>query len=58
MTARQGWLKCLEVHCAELRGHRLVWRKDADPYHVKLVRSAQAKQAGRLLPHTIRSRFT
>ncbi|BAU43573.1 DNA phosphorothioation-associated putative methyltransferase [Leptolyngbya sp. O-77] len=44
----RGWQKCLEEHCAELKGHRVVWRKDADPYRVKLVRSAiQAKQTGR-----------
>ncbi|MBD3883276.1 DNA phosphorothioation-associated putative methyltransferase [Phormidium tenue FACHB-886] len=36
----RGWQKCLEEHCAELKGHRVVWRKDADPYRVKLVRSA------------------
>jgi DNA phosphorothioation-associated putative methyltransferase len=48
ISDRNGWLKCLEEHCAELRGHRVVWRKDADPYQVKLVRSAiRAKQAGR-----------
>jgi len=35
----RGWQKCLEEHCAELKGHRVVWRKDADPYRVKLVRS-------------------
>jgi hypothetical protein len=38
---RQGWLKCLEDHCAELKGHRIVYRKDADPYRVKLVQSAR-----------------
>lgn len=44
----RGWQKCLEEHCAELKGHRVVWRKDADPYRVKLVRSAyRAKQTGR-----------
>ncbi len=37
---RQGWLQCLEDHCATLQGHRLVWRKDADPYRLKLLRSA------------------
>lgn len=48
ISDRRGWLKCLEEHYAELRGHRLVWRKDADPYQVKLVRSAiRAKPAGR-----------
>lgn len=41
----RGWQKCLEEHCAELKGHRVVWRKDADPYKVKLVRSSiRAKQ--------------
>lgn len=43
----RGWQKCLDEHCAELKGHRVVWRKDADPYRVKLVRSAnRAKQTG------------
>ncbi|MGJ3246644.1 MAG: hypothetical protein ACFE0I_11265 [Elainellaceae cyanobacterium] len=43
----QGWERCLEEHCAELRGQfpleklrqRVVWRKDADPYQLKVVRS-------------------
>ncbi|MDX2270996.1 MAG: DNA phosphorothioation-associated putative methyltransferase [Cyanobacteriota bacterium] len=30
---------CLDDHCATLQGHRVVWRKDADPYKVKLLRS-------------------
>jgi DNA phosphorothioation-associated putative methyltransferase len=43
---RRGWLKCLEDRCAELKGHRVVWQKNADPYRVKLVRSMiRAKQA-------------
>lgn len=36
-----GWQKCLEEHCAELKGHRVVWRKDADPYKVRLVQAAR-----------------
>lgn len=40
ISDRRGWLKCLENHCAELKGHRVVWRKNADSYKVKLVRSA------------------
>lgn len=36
---RRGWQTCLAEHCAELKGHRVVWRKDADPYKVKLVQS-------------------
>lgn len=42
----RGWQKCLEDHCAELKGHRVVWRKDADPYRVKLVRSALRTKQG------------
>lgn len=38
---QRGWQKCLEEHCAELKGHRVVWRKDADPYRVKLIKSAR-----------------
>ena len=41
----RGWQKCLEDHCAELKGHRVVWRKDADPYRVKLVKSAQRQRS-------------
>ncbi|WP_416670436.1 DNA phosphorothioation-associated putative methyltransferase [Egbenema bharatensis] len=37
----RGWQKCLEEHCAELKGHRVVWRKDADPYKVRLVQAAR-----------------
>lgn len=46
----RGWQKCLKDHCAELKGHRVVWQKDADPYRVKLVRSAiRAKQVGKII---------
>ncbi len=41
---RRSWQQCLEDHCADLKGHRVVWRKDADPYRVKLVRSAMRKR--------------
>ncbi|MBO9997990.1 MAG: DNA phosphorothioation-associated putative methyltransferase [Cyanobacteria bacterium SID2] len=44
---RQDWLKCLEGRCAHLKGHRVYWRKDADPYQIKLVRS-QRRQKERL----------
>ncbi|NER94503.1 MAG: DNA phosphorothioation-associated putative methyltransferase [Symploca sp. SIO1B1] len=37
---REGWENCLLEHCAEVRGHRLYWRKDADPYRVKVLRAA------------------
>ena len=41
---RRGWEKCLEAHCAELRGYRVVWRKDADPYQVKVVRASRRRR--------------
>ncbi|MGB3531933.1 MAG: DNA phosphorothioation-associated putative methyltransferase [Microcoleaceae cyanobacterium] len=41
IQTRQGWLQCLEEHCAELKGHRVYWRTDADPYRVKLLKSAR-----------------
>ncbi len=41
IKTRQGWLKCLEEHCAELRGYRVYWRSDVDPYRKKLIRSAR-----------------
>lgn len=45
---RRGWQKCLEEHCAELRGHRVVCRKDVDPYRLRIVRSQiRSKQVGR-----------
>jgi DNA phosphorothioation-associated putative methyltransferase len=42
----RGWQKCLEERCAELKGHRVVWRKDADPYRVKLLKAAQRQRNG------------
>lgn len=41
IKTRKGWEKCLEEHCAEIRGNKVYWRKDADPYRVKLVKSAR-----------------
>ncbi|MGV0025759.1 DNA phosphorothioation-associated putative methyltransferase [Phormidesmis priestleyi] len=41
---QRGWRSCLEDHCAELKGHRVVWRKDADPYQVRLLKSAQRQR--------------
>ncbi len=41
IKTRQGWLKCLKENCAEIRNYRVYWRKDADPYRVKLLRSAR-----------------
>lgn len=41
---RKGWERCLEVHCAALKGHRVVWRKDADVYQKKLVQTARQQR--------------
>ncbi len=41
IQTRLNWLKCLEDHCAQIRGYRVYWRTDADPYRVKLLRSAR-----------------
>ncbi len=41
IQTHQGWLQCLEDHCAQLKGHRVYWRADADPYRVKLLKSAR-----------------
>ncbi|QXE23716.1 hypothetical protein B6N60_02406 [Richelia sinica FACHB-800] len=35
-----GWQRCLREHCAEIKHHKLTWMKDADPYKVKLLKSA------------------
>lgn len=43
---KQGWEQCLADHGAELRGHRVVWRKYVDEYQKKLVRSALKVQQG------------
>jgi len=36
---RRGWLKCLEAHGAELKGYQLRWRKDIDPYRLKILKN-------------------
>jgi DNA phosphorothioation-associated putative methyltransferase len=40
----QGWQKCLIEHCATIENYQLRWRKDADPYKLKLLRSALNKK--------------
>jgi hypothetical protein len=35
-----GWNKSLEDHCAFLHGYKVSWRKDADPYKVKILQSS------------------
>lgn len=43
IKTRKGWLKCLQENCAEIRNYRVYWRKDADPYRVKLLRAARRR---------------
>ena len=40
----KSWEQLLTAQCAQLQGHRLVWRKGADPYRIKILRSAQRKR--------------
>jgi DNA phosphorothioation-associated putative methyltransferase len=40
ISHRTGWLKCLDEHCATIKGYQLCWQQDADPYKLKLLRSA------------------
>ncbi len=42
--SRDRWQQKLAEHCSELRGHRLVRRKDADPYKLKLLQSQARAQ--------------
>ncbi len=44
---RKGWEKCLLDHCAQIQGYCVRWRKDADPYRVKLVQSARRQRKGK-----------
>ncbi|MGD1713749.1 DNA phosphorothioation-associated putative methyltransferase [Dapis sp. BLCC M172] len=39
---RLGWLKCLEKNCTEIKGHRVYWRTNVDPYQLKILKSADA----------------
>jgi DNA phosphorothioation-associated putative methyltransferase len=45
ISTSRGWNRKLEECCAELRGHRVIWRKDADPYRIKILQSAQRMRA-------------
>jgi DNA phosphorothioation-associated putative methyltransferase len=40
----QGWQKRLQDRCATIQNHQLRWRKDADPYKLKLLRAALTKK--------------
>ncbi|WP_353931728.1 DNA phosphorothioation-associated putative methyltransferase [Okeanomitos corallinicola TIOX110] len=35
-----GWRKCLEEHFTTVKGYKLYWCKDADPYKLKLFKNA------------------
>ena len=48
MYKQQTWQHLLKENCAELRNHRLYWRKDADPYQVKLVKSKRSARQRKL----------
>jgi DNA phosphorothioation-associated putative methyltransferase len=41
---RQGWLQCLAENCAQLRGHRVYWHQNADPYRIRLLKSARRQR--------------
>lgn len=40
ISDRAIWLQCLTDNCVILKGYQLSWRKDADPYKIKLLRAA------------------
>ncbi len=44
---RLGWLKCLEENFAEIKGHRVYWRTNIDPYQLKILKSADAARKRR-----------
>lgn len=39
-----GWQTWLEEHCAELRGHRVCFRKNTDPYKLKILKAGIQKR--------------
>lgn len=41
---RQSWSRCLEQHGAELKGHRVIWRKDVDLYQKKLIQTVRRQR--------------
>ncbi|MBR8830550.1 MAG: hypothetical protein N5P05_003921 [Chroococcopsis gigantea SAG 12.99] len=44
ITHRRGWLNRLEERGVMIQGHRIFWRKDLDPYRLKLLRSQLAQR--------------
>lgn len=48
------WQMRLEQCCAMLQGHRVVWRKNCDPYKIKLIRSQiRLRKNQRYLSHSV-----
>ncbi|MEA5617931.1 DNA phosphorothioation-associated putative methyltransferase [Cronbergia sp. UHCC 0137] len=44
-----GWQKCLVEHCAILNNYRLIWRKDVEPYKLKVLQAGvKSRQRKRL----------
>ena len=41
---RRGWAQCLASHGAELRGHRVVWRKEVDAAQKRQIQSAMGSR--------------
>jgi DNA phosphorothioation-associated putative methyltransferase len=39
ISHQKEWLNCLESHCAVIKNYKLNWRKDADPYQIRLLKS-------------------
>ncbi|PSF38326.1 DNA phosphorothioation-associated methyltransferase [Aphanothece hegewaldii CCALA 016] len=44
----KGWINCLDSHCAILKNYKLYWRKDADPYKVRVLRSQISQRKRKL----------
>ncbi len=40
----RGWRECLVEHGVEMRGDRLYWRKDLDPYRLKVLKAAHKRR--------------
>ncbi|MFP4007350.1 MAG: DNA phosphorothioation-associated putative methyltransferase [Spirulinaceae cyanobacterium] len=42
---RRSWLQCLADNGCEMRNGRLFWRKDVDPYQLKVLKAAAKRRA-------------
>lgn len=47
----KGWLNCLDSHCAMIKNNKLYWRKDADPYRLRVLRSQINQRKKRTTKH-------